>query len=91
MVVWDPERERRNVAKHRVSFTEAATVFGDPLQVVVDARQHSAHEDRFRVLGMSDLERLLVVTFALAESTTIRLVSARRPTRRERHEHENRL
>jgi uncharacterized protein len=82
VVVWDPEKERRNVAKHRVSFTEAATVFGDPLQVVVEDRWHSAQEDRFRVVGMSDLERLLVVIFVLAESTTIRLISARRPTRR---------
>ncbi|PYV14426.1 MAG: hypothetical protein DMG21_18175, partial [Acidobacteria bacterium] len=42
--VWDSEKARKNLAKHGVSFKEAATVFGDPRAVTIDDPDHS-HEE----------------------------------------------
>ena len=50
---WDPEKARRNVAKHGVSFEEAATAFGDPLSLTIFDPDHSEEEDRFILLGQT--------------------------------------
>ncbi|MBI4513722.1 MAG: BrnT family toxin [Gemmatimonadetes bacterium] len=84
---WDPRKGRTNVAKHGVSFEEAATVFGDPLSLTIADPDHSEAEQRFLVLGLSHRSRLLVVAFAEREDT-IRIISARRATRRERKQYE---
>jgi uncharacterized protein len=47
---WDSRKAARNLAKHGVSFDEAATVFGDPLALIVSDPRHSADEERC-VLG----------------------------------------
>jgi uncharacterized protein len=88
-VRWDSDKARRNLSRHGVSFWEAETVLRDPLRSVVADVAHSVDEDRYRVIGMSLLGRLLVVIVAFDEAGTMRLISARRPTRRERHEYEN--
>ena len=59
---WDPDKASRNLAKHGVSFTEAATVFGDPLAVTYFDPDHSDAEDRFLTFGDSSEGRLLVVS-----------------------------
>lgn len=74
-------------AKHGVSFEEGATVFGDPLGRIVDNPRHSSGEERFVLLGSSREERLLAVMF-VDRGETIRIISARRATRRERREYE---
>jgi uncharacterized DUF497 family protein len=43
---WDPQRAVSNLQKHRVAFTEAMTVFADPLAVIHDDPDHSIHESR---------------------------------------------
>jgi uncharacterized DUF497 family protein len=48
---WDPEKARENEAKHGVSFSEAATVFGDPFSVTVPDPDHSVGEVRFSRLA----------------------------------------
>ena len=60
---WDPEKAAGNLAKHGVSFEEAATVFGDPLGRIVDDPRHSADEPRQVLLGHSERQRLLAVMF----------------------------
>ncbi len=87
---WDQDKDRRNIAKHGVSLREAETVLVDPLAVLGVDTTHSTHEDRFRLIGTASTGRLLVVIVAADARGTIRLVSARRPTRRERHEYEDR-
>jgi len=84
---WDPRKAAINLAKHKVSFEEAVTVFGDPHGQLIDDPRHSADEERFVLLGESDRGRLLVVMFTEREET-IRLISARRATPRERRKHE---
>jgi len=84
---WDARKARANERKHGVSFDEASTVFGDPLGKIVDDPRHSVGEKRFVLLGHSERRQLLAVMFTdLGQA--IRLISARRATRRERREYE---
>jgi hypothetical protein len=79
---WDWKKAESNARKHGVTFDEASTVFGDPLGLLMPDPDHSLHEERYLVLGMSNQQRLLVVAFADRPLRT-RLISARRATRRE--------
>src|SRR5512135_3514356 len=80
---WDPDKAARNLAEHGVSFHEAATVFGDPLAITYDDPDHTEDEDRFLTFGHSRAGHLLVVSHTDREDR-IRIISARRATRRER-------
>lgn len=84
---WDPRKAAGNLAKHGVSFEEAATVFGDLLGRIVDDPRHSTGEQRYVLLGRSEEQRLLAVMFT-ERKEAIRLISARRATRHERREYE---
>ena len=84
---WDPVKAEANVRKHGVTFDEASTVFGDPLNLLMADPDHSLDEKRYLLLGMSNRRRLLVVTFAERPPRT-RLISARRATRQERRRYE---
>ncbi len=84
---WDPVKAEANVRKHGVTFDEASTVFGDPLNLLMADPDHSLDEERYLLLGMSNRRMLLVVTFAERPPRT-RLISARRATRQERRRYE---
>ena len=84
---WDPRKAASNLAKHDVSFEEAATAFGDPLSISIHDASHSNFEPRFVLLGLSRPGRLLVVVHT-ERGHTIRLLSARLATRKERHSYE---
>lgn len=84
---WDPEKAAANLAKHRVSFEEAATVFADPLGRIVEDPRHSADEPRYVLLGCSEHQRPLAVMFT-ERAGAVRLISARKATRRERRNYE---
>ncbi len=80
---WDNRKAASNLAKHKVSFTEGASVFMDSLAVTYPDGEHASGEVRFLTFGMSDRHRVLVVSHI--ESTRgIRIISARRVTREER-------
>jgi uncharacterized DUF497 family protein len=79
---WDARKAASNRATHRVSFEEAVTVFGDPLGRITDDPRHSENEERFVLLGQSNRRRLLVVMFT-ERGEAVRLISARKATRRE--------
>ncbi len=83
---WDTDKADLNFKKHGVSFEEAATVFQDPLFVVFADPDHSLDEDRFIVMGESEKNRLLVVSYT--ERPPTRLISARKATRKERKKYE---
>ena len=84
---WDPEKAAANVRRRRVSFNEAATVLEDPLSTTFRDEAHSAGEMRFVTVGVSQRGRLLVVAHT-ERNDTIRVISARRATRREREFYE---
>ena len=83
---WDTDKAEVNLKKHNVSFEEAATVFLDPFFVVFADPDHSTDEDRFIVMGESEKNRLLVVSYT--ERPPTRLISARKATRKERKRYE---
>ncbi|MBA3424630.1 MAG: BrnT family toxin [Rubrobacter sp.] len=86
---WDEGKARQNVEKHGVSFEEAATVFGDPLSLTIDDPLHSCEEERFVTMGESVGYELLVIVH-VDRRGIIRIVSARKATRRERKDYEGR-
>ena len=82
---WDPKKDSQNRRKHRVSFAEAETVFADGHALLIDDPEHSTTEDRFILLGLSAKLRILVVAHAYrVDQGVIRIISARKATRRER-------
>ena len=84
---WDPQKAAKNIRNHKVPFTEAATVFSDPLGVTVPDPDHSAWENRYIIVGMSSRLRLLIVAF-VERDNRIRIISARELTRAERKAYE---
>lgn len=82
---WDARKEAQNRRKHRVSFAEAETVFADEHALLINDPDHSIEEDRFLLLGLNARLRILVVTHTHREAeAVIRIISARKATRRER-------
>ncbi len=84
---WDPAKADANARKHGVTFDEASTVFGDPLNLLMSDPAHTLDEERYLLLGMSNRRRLLVVAFA-ERPPRARRISARRATRQERRQYE---
>lgn len=84
---WDQRKDDANIRKHGVSFAEAQTVFGDPLEVTIADPDHSVGEDRFLSVGMSNESRLLVVSYTERPGYRIRIISARAASRNERRQH----
>jgi uncharacterized DUF497 family protein len=84
---WDSRKAAENLRKHRVSFTEATTVFDDPLSVTIPDPDHSIGEQRFLLLGTSTRGRLLVVAHSERDDI-IRIINARRADRQERRTYE---
>ena len=81
---WDKDKDRLNKDKHKISFDEATTVFYDFEALVIEDPEHSKEEERFIILGLSDIANLLVVCHCYRESeTVIRIISARKATKTE--------
>ena len=80
---WDELKDRANIRKHRVSFDEAKTVFNDPAALTLADPDHSLDEERYLDLGLSTHGALLVVSYT-ERSDSIRIISCRKATRRER-------
>ena len=88
--VWDPAKAAANLRKHGVSFPEATTAFADPNSLTVSDPDHSATEERLILLGLSTRSRLLIVAHT-ERGDVIRLISARKATRKERTTYEEEL
>ncbi|MGB5809888.1 MAG: BrnT family toxin [Polyangiales bacterium] len=84
---WDAEKAASNLKKHGVSFQEAATAFGDPFSATIADPDHSEDEDRYVLLGQTYQGRLVVVVHTDREET-IRIISARLASGRERKSYE---
>ncbi len=83
---WDDPKAEANERKHGVTFSEALTVFGDPISVTGYDPHHADDEDRFLTMGTSLDGRLLVVSHT-DRGDSIRIISARVATRRERKDY----
>jgi uncharacterized DUF497 family protein len=81
---WDENKNRANIRKHKISFTEAKTVFYDEKARLIADPDHSNVEDRFIILGMSHKAKLLVVVHTYKEQDElIRIISVRKATKNE--------
>lgn len=85
---WDSVKAAENEKKHEVSFSEASTVFGDPLAITFQDPDHSEGEPRLLTFGISIRDRVLVVSHT-ERGGKIRIISARQTTRQERKIYED--
>jgi uncharacterized protein len=84
---WHPDKAKKNLSKHKVSFERATTVFQDPSALSVFDEEHSDDEERWATVGRSDQGIILVVIHTFREMTAediaVRIISARYATKRE--------
>ena len=85
---WNPIKDDHNLRKHSVNFTEASTVFIDPLSITYPDPDHSLYENRYIIIGLSASNRLLIVAHTDRKEAT-RIISAREATNRERKLYES--
>ncbi len=85
---WDVDKERINIAKHKLNFLDACHVFSDPFQLNLYDEDHSDEEDRWVIIGEAPVMKIVLVvhTIKLHESGEgrVRIISARKATKKER-------
>ena len=81
---WNENKNQINIKKHGIGFDEASSVFYDEKAILFDDPIHSEYEDRFLLLGVSNNANICIVCHCYRESdTVIRIISARRATKKE--------
>lgn len=88
---WDPNKARANQNKHRVGFEQASSIFLDPGMITIFDSKYSDYEDRWATVGIDRNGVLLVVIHTFyqldADTCRIRIISARKATRKEAKQH----
>ena len=87
---WDESKNKLNRKKHGIWFEEAQQVFDDPNALRYFDPEHSHEEDRFLMLGQTAGARILVVVFCErgSDGSIIRMISARKATKKEVRQYE---
>ena len=84
---WDEAKAASNVRKHGVSFEDAMTIFKDPHILTIFDPDHSGMEDRWISIGCASTPQLILAVHTHveidADNVSIRIISARKPTKRE--------
>ena len=81
---WDDTKNERNQTKHGVAFEDAQTVFFDERAIQFDDPDHSIDEERFLLLGFSQKLNVLVVCHCYrSDESIVRIISARKATKKE--------
>jgi len=89
---WDDNKNISNKQKHGISFEEAQTVFFDENAIEFDDPDHSLNEERFILLGLNQNLRILVVCHCYRkDDTEIRIITARKATKKEQKVYFRRL
>jgi len=86
---WDSKKAQLNKKKHGIRFEEASTIFGDLLSITIADPAHSIGEDRFITIGRSINDKLIVIVHTDRDDI-IRIISARKATRNEKRQYEQR-
>lgn len=84
---WNPDKADLNLRKHNISFHEATTVFNDSLSVTFPDPDHSIGEERYVIIGISELGKFLIVSHTDRENR-IRIISSRTANRQEKRFYE---
>ena len=85
-VTWDPAKADSNLSKHKIHFSDAEAVLFDPLALTIED-ESAEGERRFITVGADALNRIILIVYTYRKEN-IRLISARRATRRERKTYE---
>lgn len=85
---WDENKAISNESKHGIGFSEASTIFGDPLELTISDPDHSFGEYRFISIGRSSMGNLLAVSYTERQQNLIRIISCRRVTKQEKRYYE---
>lgn len=89
---WDIKKARSNVRKHKVSFERASTIFRDPNLVSIPDEEHSETEERWITIGLDETGTLIVISHTFLKigrnASRIRIISARKATKRETKQYE---
>ena len=83
---WDTNKARTNILKHGISFEEASTLFADENSITIDDPAHSLREKRSITIGLS-MRKNVVVAVHTERFGTIRIISARLASRKERKQY----
>lgn len=89
IVEWDLRKAEVNFKKHGISFEEAQSVLFAEASIEIEDRSHA--EARFIIIGFSKLTRLLTVVYAYKDEDKIRIISARKATKKESYQYEKRV
>lgn len=81
---WDPNKAAINLRKHGVDFADAVSVFSDDFALSFEDTRFD--EERYVVIGADLLDRILVIVYTW-RNKEVRLISARKATRRERQQY----
>ena len=87
---WHEEKARLNFNKHNVLFEEAMSCFYDPYQISFEDPDSSKNESREILIGHSNKGRLLPIVHTFRK-TSIRIISARTATKKERQDYAKRI
>jgi uncharacterized DUF497 family protein len=86
---WDDRKAQQNEKKHGISFEEAQTAFYDENARLTPDPDHSQDEDRYILLGLSAVLRVLIVCHVYRQNDeVIRIISARKATKREKQQYQ---
>jgi len=82
---WDSRKNATNILKHGIDFRAAVRVFDDPHFIVNEDGRHDYGEVRYQIIGAVDPHGVLLVVYTERHENTIRIISARKATKKERH------
>ena len=89
---WDNKKAQSNEIKHKITFEEAKTVFDDENARLIYDPDHSIDEDRFIMLGLSCKLKILTVVHCYRDNeNNIRIISARKSTKKEQKQYKEYL
>lgn len=83
-IQWDKKKNKSNQLKHGLSFEEALDIFADPFAIEAFDESHSSSEERYKVIGQIQSKVFVVALIYADIKTSIRIISARKATHKER-------
>jgi hypothetical protein len=87
-VEWNKEKAKANEAKHGIRFVDVEPVLSDPLGITVEDMSADG-EHRFITFGADMFGRVLAVVYTWRDQDTVRVISARKATNREKKQYES--
>ena len=87
---WDPEKDKTNKRKHKVSFVEACYIFADKYMLTFFENEHSEDEDRWVTIGQLPNNKVMVVVHTFRKikgKESVRIISARKATKQEERQY----